>query len=255
MTGLSGTVTNWNDARGFGFIRPAVSGKDIYFHISSYRGGGRPSDGLTVYYELVVTGTKQRASRVSDQPLPARAAPHRPTPTTKAEPQPAPASAPRTPRPSPPPAAPAQGTPPRQAPGADFGRPPGGQPSGQFSGQAQEMLGKVGQQPAHVLAAGGFGVALVLLWLTGHIPVWFLGYYAVMSGIAYAVFAADKDAAQQGRWRTPEKQLYLWSVLGGWPGGLMAIYTLHHKRSKPSFMLTFWLMVGLNVVALLALMR
>jgi len=69
---------------------------------------------------------------------------------------------------------------------------------------------------------------------------------AVLSVLAYASYAADKTAAQQGRWRRSEQSLHLLSLAGGWPGALYAQVKLRHKSSKRSFQLIFWLTVLLN---------
>jgi uncharacterized membrane protein YsdA (DUF1294 family) len=43
-----------------------------------------------------------------------------------------------------------------------------------------------------------------------------------MSVIAIIMYAKDKNAAEWGRWRTPEITLHLLSLLGGWPGAGIA---------------------------------
>jgi uncharacterized membrane protein YsdA (DUF1294 family) len=80
-----------------------------------------------------------------------------------------------------------------------------------------------------------------------------LFWYIVASVVTFAVYAADKSAARRGSWRTPETTLHLLSVLGGWPGALLAQRMLHHKSFKRSFQLVFWLTVAVNcsIVALL----
>ena len=68
-------MTQWNDDRGFGFIKPAGGGQDIFAHIKSFEGQtARPQIGQTVTFE-VETGSdgKKRARRVlpghfSDKP-------------------------------------------------------------------------------------------------------------------------------------------------------------------------------------------
>lgn len=46
-----GTIVNWNDDRGFGFIRPDAGGKELFFHISDVSNGQRrPRENLTVTY-------------------------------------------------------------------------------------------------------------------------------------------------------------------------------------------------------------
>jgi uncharacterized membrane protein YsdA (DUF1294 family)/cold shock CspA family protein len=84
----------------------------------------------------------------------------------------------------------------------------------------------------------------------GKLPPMLLGFYVVASLIAFAAYALDKSAAQDGRWRTPENTLHLLALLGGWPGALVAQNRLRHKSSKMSFLVVFWATVLLNCVAL-----
>lgn len=72
-------------------------------------------------------------------------------------------------------------------------------------------------------------------------------YYAVVSVLAYVIYAIDKKAAIKHRRRVSEKSLHLLGVLGGWPGALLAQQRLRHKNRKAAFQVTFWLTVGLNV--------
>lgn len=45
-----GTVTDWNDERGFGFITPAAQGSRVFVHISALPRGRRPAVGDVVTY-------------------------------------------------------------------------------------------------------------------------------------------------------------------------------------------------------------
>jgi cold shock CspA family protein len=48
-----GTVTKWNDDRGFGFITPPGSARDVFVHISAFpRDGVRPSLNERVSFEI-----------------------------------------------------------------------------------------------------------------------------------------------------------------------------------------------------------
>lgn len=48
-----GKLKSWNDERGFGFIEPVRSGKDIFVHIKAFPpGSGRPSIGQTLTFEV-----------------------------------------------------------------------------------------------------------------------------------------------------------------------------------------------------------
>ena len=43
-----GTVTDWNDERGFGFITPEAQGSRVFVHISALPRGRRPAVGDVV---------------------------------------------------------------------------------------------------------------------------------------------------------------------------------------------------------------
>ena len=63
---LIGTVANWNDDRGFGFVKPTDGSPDLFLHIRAFQDEReRPRDGMTVSYEAVTNQEgKLRAERV-----------------------------------------------------------------------------------------------------------------------------------------------------------------------------------------------
>ena len=78
--------------------------------------------------------------------------------------------------------------------------------------------------------------------------------YLVVSVVAYVMYAVDKSAARSaGRRRIPERTLLVVSVLGGWPGSIVAQQTLRHKTRKQSFRRAFGVTVLVNLLALAAL--
>lgn len=95
-----------------------------------------------------------------------------------------------------------------------------------------------------------FGIGLGISVLAKRLPIAVLGVYAVMSMVAFIVYAMDKSAAQQGRWRTKETTLHLLSLLGGWPGAYFAQVTLRHKSSKKGFKIVYFGTVLFNIGAL-----
>jgi uncharacterized membrane protein YsdA (DUF1294 family)/cold shock CspA family protein len=84
----------------------------------------------------------------------------------------------------------------------------------------------------------------------GRLPFVVLGAYLVASCVAYVSYMFDKAASLKGQWRTPESTLHLFSLVGGWPGAMLAQRTLRHKTQKPSFQVTYWATVVLNCAAL-----
>jgi uncharacterized membrane protein YsdA (DUF1294 family)/cold shock CspA family protein len=98
--------------------------------------------------------------------------------------------------------------------------------------------------------AMSFLVALAALAAIGWLEVSWLALYYGASIITYGVYARDKRAAQNERRRTPESKLHLMSLVGGWPGALIAQALLRHKTRKPSFLIGYWFTVIINCIAL-----
>ncbi|PME35205.1 hypothetical protein BCV39_19405 [Vibrio sp. 10N.286.55.E10] len=71
--------------------------------------------------------------------------------------------------------------------------------------------------------------------------------YLLMSIFTYLMFAWDKQAAQGGAWRTSENTLHLLSLLGGWPGALLAQFQLRHKSRKQPFKFILWVTIMINI--------
>jgi len=94
-----------------------------------------------------------------------------------------------------------------------------------------------------------FSVVYLLTIVKWRVPVWVAGIYVGASLLAFAMYAADKSAAQRNRWRISESTLLAVGLVGGWPGAIVAQQLLRHKSSKASFRLAFWGTVVLNVAA------
>ncbi len=63
----------------------------------------------------------------------------------------------------------------------------------------------------------------------------FIIYLALISIITFAVFGIDKLKAVKDKWRSPEKVLFLLSIIGGSVGAILGMYTFRHKTKKPAF--------------------
>ena len=61
-----GTLTKWNDDRGFGFIAPAGTGAEIFVHVSAFpHDGRRPNVGEVISFDIETGGDgRKRAIRV-----------------------------------------------------------------------------------------------------------------------------------------------------------------------------------------------
>lgn len=103
-----------------------------------------------------------------------------------------------------------------------------------------------------------FTVAILALafigasFLAGQIPLYVLSLYVATSLITFLLYWKDKTAAKNKAWRTEEQTLHLLSLLGGWPGALIAQEKFRHKTNKKSFKAIFWITVFLNIAAYIA---
>ena len=58
---------------------------------------------------------------------------------------------------------------------------------------------------------------------------WLAVYLAVINLATFIVYGADKRCARKGKWRVPEKTLFLLPLLGGSVGALLGMRVFHHK--------------------------
>lgn len=206
----SGRLKSWNDAKGFGFIQPEQGGAAIFVHISAMRGEQRPQLGEQV---LFVTSQDQNGRlRAEHMRLPGlcldRPAIRRKPQLARVKPS---VSAPIIKRSN------------SQAPT------PG------IQNLALKLLLLVGLCVLPLCGA----VQLLL----AHGLIWPLGAYPTVSMLSFFQYWSDKNSAQKGHWRTPEKTLQITALLGGWPGALVAQQVFRHKTRKLEFQLPFWLIV------------
>ncbi len=80
-----------------------------------------------------------------------------------------------------------------------------------------------------------------------NLPLIFICYLALMNLIALLAMGIDKARARSGRWRIPEKTLFLLALLGGSVGGILGIYTFRHKTLHRQFTLGFPLIFALQL--------
>ena len=64
-------------------------------------------------------------------------------------------------------------------------------------------------------------------------------YLVIISVITFLAMWLDKRKAQYGKWRTKEMTLLILALLGGSIGGIIGMYTFHHKTKKLRFYLGF----------------
>lgn len=98
----------------------------------------------------------------------------------------------------------------------------------------------------HYLTVAVFTTLIAALTGFGKLPLEILFIYITVSGISFLAFAFDKAAAMNNRWRTRENTLHVLSLLGGWPGALIAQNMFRHKTKKDEFQAVFWSTVAAN---------
>jgi uncharacterized membrane protein YsdA (DUF1294 family) len=98
--------------------------------------------------------------------------------------------------------------------------------------------------------AMSFLIALAALAAVGWLEMSWLALYYGASIMTYGCYSRDKTAAQNADRRIPEATLQLMSLVGGWPGALIAQVLLRHKTRKPSFLVGYWCTVIVNCIAL-----
>jgi uncharacterized membrane protein YsdA (DUF1294 family)/cold shock CspA family protein len=106
---------------------------------------------------------------------------------------------------------------------------------------------------APVFAVIIFFTALTLCAVSDVVSLGMVLFYSVISLATFLVYWQDKSAAQKEVWRVNENSLHLLSLLGGWPGGLIARHLLRHKTVKQPFRFLFWCTTLTNIALLLAL--
>lgn len=66
---FEGTIRNWNDERGFGFIEATQGGEELFVHATAFTGRGRPQAGQRVTFEVASGPRGKKALRVEPVPV------------------------------------------------------------------------------------------------------------------------------------------------------------------------------------------
>ncbi|MCG8497133.1 MAG: DUF1294 domain-containing protein [Enterobacterales bacterium] len=78
------------------------------------------------------------------------------------------------------------------------------------------------QRKRNVIVLSIFSGALALFTLSGRLPFIVPIVYGAVSLLTLVFYGIDKWAAKNDMWRVSEAKLHLLSLVGGWPGALLA---------------------------------
>jgi len=76
-------------------------------------------------------------------------------------------------------------------------------------------------------------------------------YLAFINLLTFLIFFIDKKKAQRSAWRIPEATLFVLSLIGGSLGGLISMYTFHHKTKKWTFKYGIPFLLAVNIYIIL----
>ena len=226
-----GRVVRWNDARGFGFIRPDDGGKDVFLHISCMAGLGPPPVGSRWVFSAAAD-PKGRGLRVLEAaPAAGVGEPSRIGSSSLAASGAQPTSLQR----------------PRSSRHGRRRGHQGGHATSRRVTRRDQPLRAPPLNPTTWLVAAATLFCLVAVSVRFATTGWVLALYPLMSLVAYLMYARDKLSAIRGQWRVPESSLHLIELLGGWPGAYLAQQMMRHKTAKGSYQAVYWLIVLLHV--------
>ena len=77
-----------------------------------------------------------------------------------------------------------------------------------------------------------------------------LAIIAIMNIVSFVSMGHDKRCARQGKWRVPEKTLFLMTACFGGLGGVLGMKVFHHKTQHWYFKVFFPALLIVQVVLL-----
>ena len=70
----------------------------------------------------------------------------------------------------------------------------------------------------------------------------------VMSAVAFIFYGDDKFRAKKGKWRIPEKTLFLVAILFGGPGAFLGMQIFRHKTKHIQFKIIIPLVTIIQII-------
>ena len=76
-------------------------------------------------------------------------------------------------------------------------------------------------------------------------------YFIAINLFGFFIMWLDKRKAKKGKWRIPEKNLFLITALGGGIGTIAGMYTFRHKTQKIQFVIGFPFITILEIITII----
>lgn len=76
-------------------------------------------------------------------------------------------------------------------------------------------------------------------------------YFLIINLIGFLAMYIDKQKAKKGKWRIPEKTLFIITGLGGGIGTITGMYTFRHKTQKIAFVVGFPVITILEILTII----
>ena len=76
-------------------------------------------------------------------------------------------------------------------------------------------------------------------------------YLLIINLLGFLIMYIDKRKAKKGKWRIPEKTLFMFTWLGGGIGTIAGMYKFRHKTMKKKFTIGMPVILGLETAFLL----
>lgn len=76
-------------------------------------------------------------------------------------------------------------------------------------------------------------------------------YFIFINLFGFFIMWLDKRKAKKGKWRIPEKTLFIITALGGGIGTIAGMYTFRHKTQKLNFVIGFPFITILEIITVI----
>ena len=76
-------------------------------------------------------------------------------------------------------------------------------------------------------------------------------YFIIINIIGFFIMWLDKRKAKKGKWRIPEKTLFIITALGGGIGTIAGMYKFRHKTQKLAFVIGFPFITILEIITII----